>query len=140
VRARGHRYGHHQAVVRRVHVDFPLRIALRVAGKAFRRRPPCALSTNREAFDQRSVEADVDLMPLTHADQIQIELSLEEDLDAVLAVERELVWNRDSAARSERKIVVRAVLLYQRRWNLERVLSRAERTIAHGKPTHDARG
>ena len=65
---------HREALIGRVHVDFPLRIALRVARKALRRRHPFPLSADREPLDQRPVETDVDLVRFAHANQIQIEL------------------------------------------------------------------
>src|SRR4029434_6066387 len=68
MRAGTHGHADRKAVVGRVHVDFPFRIALRVAGEAFRRRPSSALAADREPLDQCTIQADVDLVRLAHTD------------------------------------------------------------------------
>ena len=47
-----------RCVVGRVHVDFPLRIALRVAGEALRRRQPLALAADREPLQHARRRAE----------------------------------------------------------------------------------
>ena len=95
----GDRHADDQSPVRRVHVLLPLRIALRVAGEAFGSGPPLPLAANRESLQQCAIEADVYLVRFSHTHQIEIELTLQDDLDAVVAVERELIGDVDAAAR-----------------------------------------
>ena len=119
MRARRDRHAHDQAGVGRVHVLFPLRFALRVAGEALGSRHAFAFAADREPFEQRAIETHVDLMRLAHPDQIEIELSLQDHLDAVVAVEREVIRDRDAAARSERQFVARAIVLRESPWECE---------------------
>ena len=139
VRTSLHRQTHRESLIGGVHVDFPFRIALCVAGKALRRRQSFPAAADREPLDQRAVQADVDLVRLAHADQVQIELAPEQHLDAVLAIQRELIGDRDATARPEGKIVARPIVLHQRGGNLERVFYRADRTIPNRQSTDDTR-
>ena len=114
-RSRFHRHTHFEAFIRCVHVDFPAGIALCVAREALRRGHPLALAADREALQQRAVQPHVNLVRFAHADQIEVELSLEHDLDRVVAIERELIADRRAAARPEGQTLARPIVLHHRR-------------------------
>src|SRR6185436_13112859 len=108
-----------------LHVCFPFGIAgkvrLAVAGITRRGRSALRAASDREAFQQSGVEADVELLRPAHAFQVILVLPLETNLDEVLAVDRKVATNRDAAARSERQIFALPIVLDHVQRNLERL-------------------
>ncbi len=128
------RHADFEARVRGMHVDFPARVALRVAREALGCRQPLAVAADGESLEQRAIESQVDLVRLAHANQVEIKLPLQDDLDRVVAVEREVIPDGGAAARPEGLALVRAVVLYPRSRYLERVNDGVERGVADGEP------
>src|SRR4030095_15849864 len=80
-----------------------------------------------------------DLMRFAHPDQIEIELSLEDHFDAVVAVERKVIRDRNAAARSERQFLAGTIVLRGRGGNANRVLDRGDRRVADREPADRVR-
>jgi len=94
----------------------------------------------RKFLDAGPVQSDLETARLTDAADNVAADSLQDDLDDVLTVGGEMVVNRQTAARSERQIFARAILLrvVERHSILRHV--RADRGICDGQPSDAARG
>ena len=79
-------------------VVLPIVRAAHVAGKADRRRCARGLPTERELPDATSVEAELDLVRRVDATDVADIVRPQPDLDGVLAVDREVMANRRTAA------------------------------------------
>jgi hypothetical protein len=97
MRAGAHRHADFETGVGGVHVHLPLRIALRVAGEALRRGAAAALAADGELPHACTVDAHVDLVRLAQADDVEIQLPPQDDLDRVLAVARKVMADRRAA-------------------------------------------
>src|SRR6185369_1320579 len=93
------------------HVIFPFRIALGVAWKVLRRRHALSFSPEVESVDADAVNSDVDLMRLTHTDDVVVELTPQADPDDVLAIGGEMVPNNNSALRAEWQVFAHPIVL-----------------------------
>ena len=76
-----HRGADLETCVRCVHVLLPLVVALGIPGECFRCRDAFGLASNRESTQQCSVQTHIELVWLTHADQVVIQLATEDDLE-----------------------------------------------------------
>ena len=114
-----------------LHVPFPLGIAgkarLAIARITERGRPALRVAADSEALHQLSVEAHVELLWPPHAFEVVLILALQANLDEVLAVDREVVRNRDAAARAKRQILALPVVLEHVDRDLECLDARARR-------------
>ena len=113
-----HRETHFQAGISRLHVHFPLGIALILSDETLRRRPALAFTADIEPLEQHAVQADFDLMRITHPDDVVVQLPPQKHLDGVLAIDRKMMTNHRAALRPEGKVVARALVLHQRFGNL----------------------
>ena len=130
-----HRHAHLEArIAGQLHVGLPLGSAgearLAVAGVAGRGRGAGGRAAHGESLQELAVETHVELLRPAHAHQVVLILPAQPHLDQVLAVDRELVANRDAAARAERQIVILTVVLDDVQRNLEGVERRARRAAA----------
>ena len=118
-----HRETHFQTGISRLHVHFPFGIALILSDKTFRRRPALALAfaTNLETLEERTVQSDFNLVRITHADDVVVQLSSQQHLYRILSVNGKVMTNHRAALRSEGQIVARPLVLHQRFGNLVRV-------------------
>ena len=134
-----HRQTHFEAGISRLHVHFPFGIALILADKTLGRRPALPLASHVEPLEQRAVQSDFNLMRITHADDVVVQLSPQEHFDAVLAIDGKMMTNHRPALRTKGKIVARPVVLHQRFRDLIRVDDGSHGGIANSKAT-DSRG
>src|SRR5437667_22232 len=106
-----------------LHVLFPFGIAgkawLTVARVTGGGRSAVVFASDGEAFQQLAIEADVELLRPAHALEVILILPLETNFDEVLAIDRKVVVNGETATRSERQIVALPVILHHVQWNLE---------------------
>ena len=101
-----------EAGVPRVHVVLPLGIPGDVPREAQRGHLPHRLGVaDLEPLDERAVHAHVELLRRRETEDVVGEVPVEADADRVLAVDREIVPDRDAAAGAERQAVVLPVVL-----------------------------
>ena len=108
-----HRDAHLKTRIGRVHVDLELGRSLRVAGESLRHGHAFRLAAHREAFDADSVQPDIDLVRLAHADDVVVELPPQLNFDRVIAIQRKVVTDQRAALRSKRQVVAHLIILYQ---------------------------
>ena len=109
-----HREAYLQAGISRLHVHFPFGIALILSDKTLCRRPALALATHIEPLEERAVQADFDLVRIAHADDVVVQLSSQQHLDGVLAIDGKVMANHRAALRPKGQIVARPFVLHQR--------------------------
>ena len=64
-----------------------------------------------EARQSRTIQTNVHLVPVAEADDVVVDVRLQLHANRVFAVDRKLVRNRDTAARSERQLLAHAAVL-----------------------------
>ena len=69
-------------------------------------------AADSESFQQLAVETNVKLLRPSHALEVVLVLPLKANLDEVLAVDREIMVDRQSATRSDRQIFVLPIVLH----------------------------
>ena len=88
-----------------LHVLFPRVIACKtrfaVAGITCRCGTAFGLAPDAEPFQQRAIEANIELLRPTHALEVILILTLQSNFDEILAVHWKVVPNRNAAARAE---------------------------------------
>ena len=90
---------------------------------------------DREPRDPAAVETNIQLALLGHADNRRGVLpSLQTNLDDVLGVQRKVMADSDSAARSDRQVAALAFVLYPGGRNVELRRRRRERRISDRQP------
>ena len=103
-----------QVGVAGVHVVLPLGVPGDVPREAQRGHLPHRVGVaDREPLDEGAVHAHVQLLRRRVADDVVREVPVEADPYRVLAVDGEVVPNRDAAARAERQQVVLPLVLHQ---------------------------
>src|SRR5687767_5509984 len=102
-----------QARVRRVHVQLPLRVADNLAVPGQRPRRAFALATDREPLDPLAIDPQVELLWMTHANDVVVDLPSQPHFEEILAIEREVVPDRDAASGTERHVLTDANVLLQ---------------------------
>jgi hypothetical protein len=125
-------------VTAKLHVLLP-RVVSREARLAVARitgggGPAGGFPSNGETLQQPAVEAHVELLRPAHALEVILILPLETDFQEVLAVNREVVTDRDSAARPERKILALPIVLHHEQGNFEGLDPGAHRRQADRQP------
>src|SRR6266851_4741278 len=113
MRARLRREADFQSRVRFMHVLLPFGVPQRIPNKSRWSRIAFTLPAHREPLDALAIEAHLQLMRLTEAQNITVKLSSQPDFDDELAVERKEMLNCEATARPERKAFVHPVVLSQ---------------------------
>ena len=134
-----HREAYLQTGISRLHVHFPFGIALILSDKTLCRRPALGLTTHIEPLEKLAIQADFDLVWIPHADDVVVQLSSQQHLDAVLGIDGKVMANHRAALRPKGEILARPVVLHQRFGDLIRVDDRRHGGIANGEAT-DSRG
>ena len=134
-----HRHARLKTRIGRMHVDLEFGRALRVAGEILGHGRALGFATHREAFDADSVQPDIDLVRLTHAHDVVVELPPEQNFDRVIAVQRKVVMDERAALRSKRQVVAHMIVLHEEAGVSVSIDRRVEREIAHGEAAHFAR-
>ena len=81
-----------------------------------RRIIPRLLAPNREQLDSCAIQANIELMRVGEANDLLIVFdarSLQADFDNVLAIDREVVLDRNPTTRAEREILAHALILHE---------------------------
>ena len=108
-----------------LHERFPLGVLheprLAGAGVAGRARDPGSVAADGEALQQPPVETDVKLLRPTHPHEIRLVLAAQPHPDDVLAVDGELVGNREAAPRAQRQVLALPAVLHDVQGHLEGV-------------------
>ena len=98
-----------------LHVFFPGVVSrksrLAIAGIAGCGRAALSFAAHGEAFQQRSIKANIELLMPSHSLDVILILPLEPNLDQVFAVDREVIFNGDSAAGSEWQVFALPLVL-----------------------------
>src|SRR5438132_1885162 len=122
-----------------LHVLFPGIIAgesrFAITGIAGCCRSTLPFASDSEPLQQRSIEADVQLLRPSHTLDVILILPLQTDFDQVLAIDGEVIVDRHSAARSEGQVFALPVVLQ----NVKRDLESVNRRIARGKACRQPR-
>ena len=90
-----------QPGIRGLHVDLPLGIAEGVPHETFGSRTSRRVAANLELSDTLAVDANVEQMPLAHSHDVVVELSSEQHLDAVLAINGKVMPDHDATLRAK---------------------------------------
>src|SRR5437016_5386788 len=125
-----------EARIRVEHVRLPLGRSQYVGRIRCGRRLGRGSTTYRQTLDSHAIEPDVQLLRRSHPEDVVVVGFLQTDLDAVLAVDRKVIANRETAARPEREVVADAIVLHHVERNLVRVGNRAGRGTSNGETTH----
>ncbi len=91
---------------------------------------PLASPPTVNIFSRAAVEPHFEGVRPSDADDVVVELPLQPDLDDILAVHREPVAHRETAARSERQIFAGAIVLRHQFWRLIRLDDRRDVDVA----------
>ena len=101
---------------------------------ACRRLPPFVLAADGERLHQDAIHTQIErVRHVADASHQVVERSSQADLDGILAVERKVMTNRRTAARSERELVTRPVVLNERLRNVVGCKRRRHVGITHGE-------
>ena len=123
-----------------VHVVLPLGVPGDVSREAQRGHLPHRVGVaDREPLDAGAVHAHVQLLGRRVADDVVREVPVEADPYRVLAVDGEVVPNRDAAARAERQQVVLPLVLHQAGMHPVGRDGGADGGDAHGETADSAR-
>ena len=104
-----------------MHVLFEFGVALGVAGEVLGGRHPLRFAADGEPLQENAVEAHIELMPLSHANDVVVLLPSQQDLDGVVPVDRKVIADERAAPRAERQLVAEPLVLHQRLGDLEGV-------------------
>jgi hypothetical protein len=129
------RQAHFQPGISRLHVHLPLGISLILSDEALGSRSSLGLAADGEPLEQRAVQSKLNLVRIAHPDDVVVQLSAQQHFYRVLAIDGKVMANDGAALRPERKIVSRAVVLYQCLGNLVRVHDRDDGAIADSEAT-----
>ena len=138
-RPRLDRHADLEALVRRLQVRLPLRIAPLGDGERDWRGPAAVLAADREALHQLAVDANVEEVLAAQAENVVLPVGPQLDLDQVLAVDREVVGNRHPAPGAEGQVLALAVVLQQQQRHVERLERGRGRRQAHRETADGAR-
>src|SRR5262245_21541945 len=105
VRARFHRNTYLKTGISCVHVFFECGISLSISCKALRHRHSPGFAADLEPLDECPVKPDINLMGLTHANDVEVQLASEKNFNLVLAVESKVITDGGATARSEWQIL-----------------------------------
>ena len=125
-----------QACIRVERVLLPRGIAKDFPHETRWRRLQCLRPADRGRQHAFAVHAHLDLVRRTETDDVVVELSPQADLDDVLAVDRKVMTNRNTAARTERQVFAHLAILIEQGWNFVGVGHRPDRRNAERETAH----
>ena len=128
-----HRDAKREVLIGVERVFLPRRVAGHGSGEGPRRRNPgCAAHDERR--DAGAVEPHFEPLPVLEAADVVVELPPQPDADLVLPVDREVVPDREAAARSERQLLAHALVLEAHAGQAVRLGRRCGGRIADREP------
>src|SRR5688500_11723559 len=101
-----------------MHVRFPFGFAQRVPDERLRSRVSFPLTAYGKPLDALAIQAHVEVMRRSKAENVIVELSPQANLDNVFAVDGKQMADRDAAPRPEGEVVVSLIVLRQHLRNL----------------------
>ena len=137
-RSRLHRHADLQPIVGRLQIGLPLRVAPLGDGERDRRGPAAGLAADREPPHQLAVDPHVELVGRGHAEDVVLPVGPQLDLDEVVAVDREVIWDGHAAPRAEREILALALVLQQEQRHVEGLEPRSGGRQPGGEPRDGA--
>ena len=102
-----------QPLVGVVHVVFPLALHHDVPGVPAGRSHALRAAADREPLDERAVQPHIEVVRPTHPPDVIVVVGLQLDLDAVFAVNGEVMPDRDAAERPERQVLAQSIVLHE---------------------------
>jgi hypothetical protein len=112
---------------------------LAIARVAGRGGPAGGRASDGEPLEERSVEADIELLSPAHAHDVVLILAAQTNLDEIFPVDGKVVAKGHAAAGSEGQVFALLIVLHHVQRNLEPVEPATRGRQADGKARHLAR-